>query len=116
VRDLVRAQRQAKDDLTAAKLTLLSFLLRQGRRFPGRSTWSRAHWRWLGQQAFAFPHHQLDFGECTRRIEEAQARCDRLDLASPGGGRLVAGAPRSGLAGFSRYQPGGCGPAGGRDW
>jgi transposase len=57
VRDLVRARRQAKDDLTAAKLTLLSFLLRQDRRFPGRSTWSQAHWRWLGQQAFASPHH-----------------------------------------------------------
>jgi transposase len=56
VRDLVRARRQAKDDLTAAKLTLLSFLLRQDRRFPGRSTWSQAHWRWLGQQAFASPH------------------------------------------------------------
>ena len=43
VRDLVRARRQAKVDLTAAKLTLLSFLLRQDRRFPGRSTWSQAH-------------------------------------------------------------------------
>jgi transposase len=81
VRDLVRARRQAKDDLTAAKLTLLSFLLRQNRRFPGRSTWSQAHWRWLGQQAFASPHHQLVFGECIRRIEEAQARCERLDRA-----------------------------------
>jgi transposase len=81
VRDLVRARRQAKDDLTAAKLTLLSFLLRQDRRFPGRSTWSQAHWRWLGQQAFASPHHQLVLGEGIRRIEEAQARCDRLDLA-----------------------------------
>jgi transposase len=81
VRDLVRARRQAKADLTAAKLTLLSFLLRQDRRFPGRSTWSQAHWRWLGQQAFASPHHQLVFGECIRRIEEAQARCERLDLA-----------------------------------
>jgi transposase len=81
VRDLVRARRQAKVDLTAAKLTLLSFLLRQDRRFPGRSTWSQAHWRWLGQQAFASPHHQLVFGEGIRRIEEAQARCDRLDLA-----------------------------------
>src|SRR5919112_2002045 len=81
VRDLVRARRQAKDALTAAKLTLLSFLLRQDRRFPGRSTWSQAHWRWLGQQAFASPHHQLVFGEGIRRIEEAQARCERLDLA-----------------------------------
>jgi transposase len=81
VRDVVRARRQAKQDLTAAKQSLLSFLLRQERRFSGRSTWSRAHWRWLGEQAFASPHQQLVFGEGIRRIEEAQARCDRLDLA-----------------------------------
>jgi transposase len=81
VRDVVRARRQAKEDLSAAKQSLLSFLLRQERRFPGRSTWSRAHWRWLGEQAFASPHQQLVFGEGIRRIEEAQARCDRLDLA-----------------------------------
>ena len=67
--------------LSAAKQSLLSFLLRHERRFPGRSTWSRAHWRWLGEQAFASAHQQLVFGEGIRRIEEAHARCDRLDLA-----------------------------------
>lgn len=39
------------------------------------------HWRWLGEQAFPSPHQQFVFGECVRRIEEAQARCDRLDSA-----------------------------------
>ncbi|TWI33094.1 transposase IS116/IS110/IS902 family protein [Mesorhizobium tianshanense] len=38
------------------------------------------HWRWLGEQAFGSPHQQFVFGECIRRIEEAQARCERLDL------------------------------------
>jgi transposase len=81
VRDVVRARRQAKDDLVAAKLALLSFLLRHARRFPGRSTWNKTHWRWLGEQTFASPHQQLVFGEHLRRIAEAQARCDRLDAA-----------------------------------
>ena len=81
MRDLVRARRQAKGDLVAARLMLLGFLLRQGRRFPGRTNWTRMHWRWLGEQAFPSPHQQFVFGECIRRIEEAQARCDRLDRA-----------------------------------
>ena len=81
VRDLVRARRQAKGDLVAARQMLLGFLLRQGRRFPGRTNWTRMHWRWLGEQAFASPHQQFVFGECVRRIEEAQTRCDRLDSA-----------------------------------
>jgi len=81
VRDLVRARRQAKGDLVAARQMLLGFLLRQGRRFPGRTNWTRMHWRWLGEQAFPSPHQQFVFGECVRRIEEAQARCDRLDSA-----------------------------------
>ena len=81
VRDLVRARRQGKEDLTAAKQSLLSFLLRHGRRFSGRTTWSKVHWRWLGEQTFASPHQQLVFGEGIRRIEEVQARCDRLDAA-----------------------------------
>lgn len=79
MRDLVRARRQAKGDLVGARQMLLSFLLRHGRKFPGKTNWTRSHWRWLGEQAFGSPHQQFVFGECVRRIEEAQARCDRLD-------------------------------------
>jgi transposase len=81
VRDLVRARRAAKEELKAAKLTLLSFLLRQERRFGGRSNWTKAHWRWLGEQAFANPHQQLVFEEAKRRIREGEARCERLEAA-----------------------------------
>ncbi len=80
MRDLVRARRQAKGDLVAARQMLLGFLLRHGRKFPGKTNWTRLHWRWLGEQAFGSPHQQFVFGECIKRIEEAQARCDRLDL------------------------------------
>lgn len=79
MRDLVRARRQAKDDLVAARQMLLGFLLRHGRKYSGRTNWTRMHWRWLGEQAFSSPHQQFVFAECIRRIEDAQARCDRLD-------------------------------------
>jgi hypothetical protein len=78
VRDLVRARRQAKGDLVAARQMLLGFLLRQGRHFPGRTNWTRMHWRWLGEQAFPSPHQQFVFGECVRRIEENMRNCVAL--------------------------------------
>lgn len=81
-RDLVRARRGAKQDLTAARQSLLSFLLRHDRRYTvGRKRWTKTFWRWLGEQAFASPHQQFVFGEHVRCIEEGQARCDRLDAA-----------------------------------
>ncbi|WP_180952910.1 IS110 family RNA-guided transposase [Acetobacter aceti] len=79
MRDLVRSRRQVRQDLVASRQMLLGFLLRDGRKFTGRSNWTKAHWRWLGSQAFETPHQQYILGESIRRIEEAQQRCDRLD-------------------------------------
>ncbi|APG93125.1 IS110 family transposase [Sinorhizobium americanum] len=79
VRDVVRARRQAKDELGAAKSTLKSFLLRHGRRFNGKAIWGKAHWGWLSEQKFAFPHQQFVFEEYKRRIHDLIARCNRLD-------------------------------------
>ncbi len=81
IRDLVRARRVAREDASAAKQALLSFLLRHGRRFPGRANWTKAHWRWLGEQAFDSPHHQLVFEEYKHRIRQAEERCARLEPA-----------------------------------
>ncbi|EFO28627.1 putative transposase y4qE [Roseibium sp. TrichSKD4] len=79
VRDVVRARRQTKDELGSAKSALKSFLLRHGRRFTGKAIWSKAHWRWLSEQKFAFPHQQYVFEEYKRRIHELIDRCKRLE-------------------------------------
>ncbi|MQS00247.1 IS110 family transposase [Gluconobacter aidae] len=79
MRDLVRSRRQTRQDLVASRQMLLGFLLRHGRKCTGRSNWTKAHWRWLGNQAFEIPHQQFILGESIRRIEEAQQRCNRLD-------------------------------------
>jgi transposase len=92
IRDLVRARRTAKDDLKRAKLGLLSFMLRHERRFGGRSHWTKAHWRWLGEQSFESPHQQLVVEELKQRIREGEARCRRLEAAlaeAVGGWRLA---------------------------
>lgn len=79
IRDVVRARRQAKEDLGSAKSALKSFLLRHGRRYGGKATWTKAHWRWLSEQAFDFPHQQFVYEEYKRRIHELIDRCNRLD-------------------------------------
>jgi len=81
VRDLIRARRSAKDDATAAKQTVRSFLLRHDRRFGGRSAWTKMYWRWLSEQRFDYPHQQLAFEELQKRVLEAQARVARLESA-----------------------------------
>lgn len=79
VRDVVRARRQLKDDLGSAKSSLKSFLLRHGRRFIGKAIWGKAHWGWLAEQKFAYPHQQFVFEEYKRRIHDLIDRCNQLD-------------------------------------
>ncbi|MGJ4860774.1 IS110 family transposase [Labrys sp. La1] len=79
IRDVVRARRQVKQDIVSAKNTLKSFLLRHDRRFPGKAIWGKAHWRWLSDQLFAFPHQQFVYEEYKRRIQELEERCRRLE-------------------------------------
>jgi len=80
MRDLVRSRRQSYNDLREAKQKLCSFLLRHGLRFPGKSNWTKAYWRWLGEQkAFAYPHQQQVLEEYKHHIRQIEARCERID-------------------------------------
>jgi len=79
IRDVVRAHRQAKQDLTSARTCLKSFLLRHDRRYPGKTSWGTTHWRWLADQTFPYPHQQFVYEEYKRRIRELEERCKRLE-------------------------------------
>lgn len=82
MRDLIRARKQAVEARTIARQQLQSFLLRHGLRFPGRSRWSKAHWRWLDElRRFPFAHQQLVFEEQKRTIRQIEARVATLDAA-----------------------------------
>lgn len=81
VRDLIRTRRVARQDATSAKQSVRSFLLRHDRRFSGKTAWTKMYWRWLSEQAFAYPHQQLAFEELKHRLTEAQARTERLEAA-----------------------------------
>src|SRR5712691_9265343 len=58
MRDLVRAREDAVVVGTQAKCRLKAFLLRQGRRYPGREGWTLPYRRWLADLSFpTAPHH-----------------------------------------------------------
>jgi transposase len=78
VRELVRAREAAMEDLREKRQHLQSFLLRHGRIFPGRKSWTRAHARWLSELIFDHPAQYLVLREYRQAIEEAEARLDRL--------------------------------------
>jgi transposase len=59
MRDLTRAREDAKYVQTKARQRLGSFLLRHGRRFPGRSHWTKTHLKWLAEQRFPQPSQQI---------------------------------------------------------
>ena len=62
VRDLVRAREDAVGLATQAKHRLKAFLLRQGRRYPGRAGWTRPYRRWLADiRRFTHPRDLMAF-------------------------------------------------------
>src|SRR3982074_865535 len=50
MRDLVRAAEARVDDLKGKRQQVLSLLLRLGRYYPGKRTWTKAHLNWLAGQ------------------------------------------------------------------
>ncbi len=78
MRDLVRGREDAKQAEKKAKQRLGAFLLRHGRRYEGKTPWSRAHSRWLAEQRFAHPAQQIAFQEYVDTVNQGQERVARL--------------------------------------
>jgi transposase len=78
MRDLTRSREDAKYVETRARQRLGSFLLRHGRRYPGRSHWNASHRRWIREQKFAHPAQQICLEEYLQAVEEATERVVRL--------------------------------------
>jgi transposase len=83
MRDLVRAREAAQEAQKRARQQLQSFLLRHGRIYSGRSSWSLAHMRWISTLKFDHPAHFVVLKEYCQAIEDAEVRLKRLtDLIS----------------------------------
>jgi transposase len=80
-RELCRARSAAQDDVKRAKQRLGKFLLRQSRRYPGKTPWTNKHLEWLERQQFELAHLQTTFDALLRALSQAQERVDELDDA-----------------------------------
>ena len=78
MRDLVRAREDAVVVSTQAKYRLKAFLLRQGRRYPGRAGWTRPYRRWLADLSFSSAAQHITLQEYRDTIEETERRLERL--------------------------------------
>ena len=78
LRDLVRAREDAVGPSTQAKHRLKAFLLRQGRRYPGRAGWTRPYRRWVADLSFPSAPQHIALQEYRDTIDEAERRLERL--------------------------------------
>lgn len=78
LRDLLRAREDANEDLVRRRHRLQKFLLRQGRRYEGKS-WTRDHWRWIRAQKFDDRNSEAVLSEYVAAIDQEIERVGRLD-------------------------------------
>ena len=81
MRDLVRAREAAVDDLKSKRQQVLSLLLRLGRHFTGKRTWTRADMNWLVSQKLAHREQRIAFEEMLLAVRQADERVIRLERA-----------------------------------
>lgn len=79
LRDLTRARDDMKHLQRVAKQRLSAFLLRQGRRYPGKKNWSQAHFRWLETLKFEQPVQQIVFQEYIDTVQALTRRVAAFD-------------------------------------
>ena len=77
MRDLSRAREDAKKAEIKTKQQLSAFLLRHGYVFTGKTTWSKAHRRWMCEIKFSHPAQQITFQEYRNAVDEAETRVER---------------------------------------
>jgi transposase len=78
IRDLERARDDAKKAERVARHQLSKFLLRNDRRFPGKSSWTPAHLAWVAKQTFPEPAQQHVLADGLATVEAASLRVEQL--------------------------------------
>lgn len=81
MRDLTRAREAAVEDLQSKRRQVLSLLLRLGRYYPGKRTWTQAHMKWLTSQKLDHAEQRIAFEEMLLAVRQAQERVARLEVA-----------------------------------
>jgi len=77
MRDLERAREAAKRAERTARHHLGKFLLRHGRRYPGKTAWTGAHLDWIRVQRFEHEAQQRVLADYLKAVEDLEERVDR---------------------------------------
>lgn len=77
MRDLERARDAAKRAERTARHQLGKFLLRHGRRYPGKTVWTQRHLDWIRAQQFEHEAQQRVLEDYLRTVEDLGERVDR---------------------------------------
>ena len=81
IRDLSRAREDALRARMVARHQLKALLLRHGRHYVGKSSWTLAHERFLATISFAHPAQHITFVEYRTAVREANERLERITAA-----------------------------------
>jgi transposase len=79
MRDLCRARTDAVQDLRRSRAQLKAFLLRNGYRYSGKSSWTEAHQRYLRELVLPHPAQRVVLEDALRAITTAGERIGRLE-------------------------------------
>lgn len=79
IRDLSRAREDMVGMALKARQRLGAFLLRHGKVYPGKTRWTKMHWRWLQEVTFDLPVQQVVLQEYIDTIKSAHNRVADLE-------------------------------------
>lgn len=81
IRDLVRARAAAVETVRVHRQQVSAFMLKHGRIFPRKTAWGARHLRWLQEQRFDHPAHQIALQEMVEAVRISKERVVRLEAA-----------------------------------
>ena len=81
MRDLVRARAAAVETLRVHRQQVSAFMLKHGRIYPRKKGWTMRYLRWLQEQQFDHPAHQIALQEMVEAVRISNERVERLERA-----------------------------------
>ena len=79
MRDLVRARAATVEALRVHRQQVSAFMLKHGRVYPPKKGWTMRYLRWLQEQKFEHPAHQIALQEMVEAVRIAKERVERLE-------------------------------------
>lgn len=81
MRDLVRARAAAVESQRVHRQQVSAFMLKHGRIYPRKKGWTMRYLRWLQEQRFDHPAHQIALQEMVEAVRIAKERVARIEAA-----------------------------------